>query len=417
MAVPRPQRLQNRKVDVGLPAHGLALRMAIALALTLATIQAAQAQTFQVIYNFGSNGAHPFTGVTLDASGNLYGTTPGTVYKLSHKGSGWILSVLYNFQGGTDGGYPDGRPVFGPGGLLYGSTAEGGGLGCQGYGCGTVFSLRPPPHASANIFGNWLEKILYRFGGGTDGADPVGDLIFDQAGNTYGADQVGTTGWGSVYTLTPSDGGWKQTVLYDFTGGSDGGGLSGVIFDNAGRLYGSASYGGAYGNGAIFRLTPTENKWIEETLYDFQGSSDGMNPWSGLTFDASGNLYGTTLYGGSGGGGTVFMLTPATGKWTFTLLCSLSGGGGSFGAPVFDAAGNLYDTTVGDGPYRNGTVFKLTPSNGGWTYTSLHDFTGGDDGAMPFAGLTMDAAGNLYGTTENGGTMYGQGVIFEVTPE
>ena len=115
----------------------------------------------------------------------------------------------------------------------------------------------------------------------------------------YGTDQVGTTGWGSVYTLTPSNGGWKQAVLYNFTGGSDGGGLSGVIFDNAGRLYGAASYGGAYGNGVIFRLTPSQGFWIEETLYDFQGSSDGMNPWSGLTFDAAGNLYGTTLYGGS----------------------------------------------------------------------------------------------------------------------
>ena len=112
----------------------------------------------------------------------------------------------------------------------------------------------------------------------------------------------------------------------------------------------------------------------------------------------------------------MFMLTPAAGKWTFTSLYSFTGGGGSFGAPIFDAAGNLYDTTVGDGLDRNGNVFKLTPSNGGWIYTSLHDFTGGDDGAMPFAGLTMDAAGNLYGTTENGGKMYGEGVIFEVTP-
>ena len=324
---------------------------------------------------------------------------------------------MYFFQGKLDGGAPYARPVFGPGGLLYGSTTEGGGLGCEGYGCGTVYSLRPGPHSSPNIFAYWKENILYRFAGGTDGADPQGDLVFDQTGTLYGTDNVGTTGWGAVYSLTPSNGMWKQTVLYNFTGGLDGGGLfGGVIFDNAGRLYGAAFLGGAYNDGTIFRLTPSNGGWTFETLYDFQGLGDGQNPAAGLTFDASGNLYGTTLYGGSGSGGTAFMLSPSNGNWTLTVLYSFTGPAGSFGTLTLDAAGNVYGTTVSDGVYQQGSVFKLTPSNGGWTYTSLHDFTGGDDGARPWGGVVLDAAGDVYGTTQYGGQLYGQGVVYEIMP-
>jgi uncharacterized repeat protein (TIGR03803 family) len=423
-----PARLLNRIFALPALRHwdrvrGTILPAAIALLATFFAIDAAQAQTFSVIYNFGSYGAHPTTGLTIDAGGNLYGTTSritgdaGTVFKLSRRGTGWILSPLYEFQGNLDGSAPTGRPVFGPGGLLYGPTGEGGGPGCENYGCGTVYSLRPAPRAPADIISGWQETILYRFTGGPNGSAPIGDLLFDSAGTMYGVDGTGSTGWGAVYSLRPGSGLWSLKVLYDFTDGPDGGGLSGVIFDGQGRLYGATSYGGAHGNGTIFRLTPSEGGWTQETLYDFEGAGDGAHPWAPLIFDAAGNLYGTTLYGGSGGGGTVFMLSQSPGGWALTGLYSFTGGAGSFGSLARGAAGNLYGTTFADGAYGFGNVFKLSPSNGSWTYTSLHDFTGGDDGSLPDGGVILDSAGNLYGTTENGGEHYNNGVVFEITPQ
>lgn len=395
----------------------------VALLLIITPTPAVHAQSFNVLYDFGMYGAHPQTGLTIDARGSLYGTTSritgnaGTVFKLSYRGSGWVLSPLRNFQGGTDGAAPLARPVFGPGGLLYGSTAEGGGSGCQGYGCGTLYSLRPSARAPEDILQGWDENILFRFTGGDTGSAPSGDLLFDQSGTMYGTDDVGVAGWGAVYSLTPQNGMWKQTVLYNFTGGSDGGGIfGGVIRDSIGRLYGAAFTGGGYGNGTVFRLTPSGSGWSLESLYNFQGGADGKNPAAGLTSDASGNLYGTTLYGGSDGGGTVFMLSPSGGSWNLTVLYSFTGPAGSEGSLSFDVAGNLYGTTFADGVYAQGNVFKLSPANGGWTYTSLHDFTGGDDGAMPDGGVVFDSAGNIYGTTENGGHQFGNGVVWEITP-
>ena len=216
--------------------------------------------------------------------------------------------------------------------------------------------------------------------------------------------------------LTTSDGSWNETVLYDFTGESDGGGLEGgVIFDNAGSLYGVAASGGAYSAGTVYRLTPSNGGWTEETLHTFQNASDGSFPDGSLLFDAAGNLYGTTLYGGLGGGGTVFELTPSNGNWTHTVLYGFTGTGGSFGTVTMDPSGNLYGTTFADGKYGYGMVFKVTPSSGSWTLTDLHDFTGGADGQYPDCAVTLDAHGNLYGTATAGGTN-DVGVIWEITP-
>ncbi|MGB8886311.1 MAG: choice-of-anchor tandem repeat GloVer-containing protein [Candidatus Korobacteraceae bacterium] len=401
----------------------VSFRLVIFLLATVAAIPVAQAQTFNVIYTFGTYGAHPQTGLTMDAAGNLYGTTSkitgnaGSVFRLSKRNSSWVFSQLYSFQGNSDGAAPDTRPVFGPNGLLIGATAEGGGPGCEGYGCGTVYTLTPPPHFAANVLNNWSENIRYRFTGGANGSAPFGDLIFDQAGNIYGVDGTGTTGWGAVYRMTPNNNhNWDLTVLYNFTGGSDGGGAYGIVFDNAGRLYGPTAAGGANGDGTIFRLTPSQGGWTEEALYNFQGASDGRTPAAGLIFDAAGNLYGTTLYGGSGGGGIVFELSPSGDTWTLTTLYSFTGPGGSSGILAMDAAGNLYGTTFSDGLYQQGNVFKLSPSNGGWIYTSLHDFTAGSDGANPAAGVVLDSAGNIYGTAENSDGQFGPGLVFEITP-
>jgi uncharacterized repeat protein (TIGR03803 family) len=344
------------------------------------------------------------------------------VFKLKASGSGWVFIPLYAFQGIPDGAKPWSRVVFGPNGILYGTTVEGGVGGCGGSGCGTAFSLRPPPHAQANILGGWIESVPYRFSGGSDGSQPFyGDLIFDQAGDIYGTTEAGGAyGQGTVYELTASGSSWTENTLYSFTGKNDGGfPWSGVIFDSLGNLYGTTWTGGVYlYYGTVFELTPSKSGWMENTLYTFTGGSDGGNPVGGLIFDQSGNLYGTADVYGSGNGGTVFELTPhPLGNWVFSLLYSLSGNGrgGPAGSLAMDAAGNLYGTTFTDGIYGWGSVFKLTPSGGSWTYTALHDFTDGSDGGQPFGNVTFDAKGNLYGTTYVGGA-YNAGVVWEITP-
>ncbi len=416
---------------------------AIATLLIVAATPA-QAQTYTVIHSFtGSDGGNPAAGLTLDHAGNLYGTTTdggngctdygcGTVFKLAHAGSGWVLNLLYKFSG-SDGLYPEARVVFGQDGALYGTTTAGG--FSNG---GTVFNLRPPATVCRSFSCPWTETLLFQFNSqdnsGT-GTTPLGDLTFDAAGNLYGTatngglfDNCTGTGCGVVYELTPSGGAWTQNIIYNFTGGSDGGHPhGGVIFDHAGNLFGTAFLDNYqdHADGLIFEFSPSGSGWTETALYHFQGGNDGGNPVGGVIFDSAGNLYGATRGGGASDGGTVFRLTPSGRQWNFGLLYSLSGIAGALGPQadlVMDSVGNLYGTTTDNGAYGYGSVFKLTPSNGGWSYTSLHDFTYGSDGAYPYYGsLVMDASGNLYGTAYAGGNSGSQctetcGVIFEITP-
>ena len=396
--------------------------------LAIMLTQPARAQTFSVVHNFtgGQDGATPVVGLTMDQAGNFYGDTSaggsndfGVVFKLTYKNSGWIFTRLYSFQGGSDGSDPQARVIIGPDGSLFGTTALGG-TGCNS--CGTIFNLRPQPFACSHAVCAWNKTVLYSFGRG-DGSVPLGDIIFDQAGAIYGtASQGGGYGWGAVYKLTPSAGSWTQSVLYNFTGGDDGANpVGGVIFDRSGRLHGAA-YSGGLGGGVIFQLTPVGSGWMDDTLYTFQSRGDGGGLWGGLISDQLGNLYGATLAFGSDGGGTVYELTPVgRSGWEFTVLDSFTGGGGPLNSSlVMDATGNLYGTTYNDGAHNFGSVFKLTPSDGGWTYTDLHDFTGGSDGGKPQSNVTFDANGNLYGTASEGGTGSqcngGCGVIWEITP-
>ncbi len=212
----------------------------------------------------------------------------------------------------------------------------------------------------------------------------------------------------------------KYKVLHRFHGGANDGSepLVGLILDAAGNLYGTTFGGGAFGYGAAFKLTPNaDGSWTESVLHSFT-SSDGSYPYAGLIFDAAGNLYGTTEFGGGGGYGTVFKLTPnADGSWTESVLHWFHGRDGSYprAGLTFDAAGNLYGTTSGGGAFGYGAAFKLTPNaDGSWTERVLHSFNG-SDGAYPYAGLTFDAAGNLYGTTSEGGAS-GNGTVFKLTP-
>lgn len=356
----------------------------VPIALVLLATRLAHAQALQVLHTFtgGADGARPSASLTFDVRGNLYGTTIyggnigvncqttgpgcGTVFKLTHTGSGWILTPLYSFSGGDDGMNPVANVVFGPDGLLYGTTHSGGGSGCGGFGCGIVFSLRPPAHACTSALCPWTETILYRFSG-DDGASPGAGVIFDATGNVYGTTNFGgAENLGTVYELTPvEDGDWREQVLYGFTGIAGALPNAGLIFDAASNLYGTTYQGGNGGYGTVFELAPKQGGWTAQALYRFYQGSDGYYPEANLIFDAAGNLYSTTIAGGTSNDGTVFELTPAQGGgWTEQVLHSFIGadGGSPAAGLIFDSAGNLYSTTQAGGTYGAGTVFELTPS-------------------------------------------------------
>ena len=402
-----------------------ALALAIVFVLTIVASPAAQAQTYNVLYTFtgGPDGAGPFAGLTMDRGGKLYGTTHsgnsgtnwGNVFQLLRKGSGWALNPLGVFDGNLSS-----RTVFGPDGLLYSTSPNN----IAGYINGYVFNMRPEVNACTTAICPWNPTVLYAFSGGADGANPrYGDLIFDHAGNIYGTAPAGGNGNGVVYEMTRSGNGWTEQPMYTFSGPDGEQPFAGVIFDNAGNLYGTTAQGGSAGFGTVYELSPAENGWTETVLYSFQNGSDGSTLIGGLIFDQFGNLYGATDNGGSGGGGTVFELTPSGGGWTYNLLYSFTGGAqcGPRAALVMDGAGNLYGTTYCGGANNLGSVFKLTPSSPSWTYTSLHDFTDGSDGAKPISNVIFDTAGNLYGTASVGGNHancgnIGCGVVWEITP-
>jgi uncharacterized repeat protein (TIGR03803 family) len=396
----------------------------LALVLLGSVSQLAQSQTFNVIYNFTdvNAGVNPYGGPTLDRVGNLYGTTylggqtgNGTVYKLSHSGSSWTYTTLYSFQGSDGAGPGFGSLTFGPDGRPYG-TAEGGGP----FFIGVAFSVQPPAHACLTGNCSWTDSILHNFGNGNDGAQPFNGVTFDAAGNFYGTTNLGGPGGldgnGTVFEATRSGQTWTESVIYNFAGGTDAGNpVAGVSIDAAGNLYGTSSFGGAYANGAVYKLSRSGSSWTETVIYSFQGASDGAAPVGGVIPDQAGNLYGTTFFGGDNGGGTVYELSPSSGSWTLTTLYSFSGfSAGPYNDLTFDANGNLYGATEGDGAFSKGSVFKLTHGDGGWTFTDLYDFTGGNDGGVPYGRLAVDSHGNIFGTTSIGGTG-NQGVVFEVS--
>jgi uncharacterized repeat protein (TIGR03803 family) len=403
----------------------------LAMALMLPT-GAVAASTYKVLYRF-IYGANPHAGLIFDAAGNLYGTTTrggayggGTVFKLTPNSDGtWTESVLHSFATGEDSRYPQGNLIFDAAGNLYGTTSGG-----EQDGSGTVFKLTP------NSDGSWTESVLYAFcslKNCTDGASPFAGLIFDQAGNLYGTTAVGgATGGGTAFKLTPnSNGSWMEGVLYSFcslTNCADGYEPSaGLIFDQAGNLYGTTASGGEQdGSGTVFKLTPnSDGSWTESVLHSFTSTPDGANPFAGLIFDAAGNLYGTTTAGGSnkcgGGCGTVFKLKPnSDGTWTESVLRRFAGhlAATPYAGLTFDVAGkNLYGTTEFGGGQDGGSVFKLAPnSDGGWAYSVLHDFQF-DPAGYPVSDPVLDKAGNLYGTTAQCGTASNcSGVVFEITP-
>jgi uncharacterized repeat protein (TIGR03803 family) len=418
------------------------LPRSLVLALVLlASPTASQAGGYGILHTFlgGSDGLSPQAGLVADNAGNLYGTSingGGTDCEGSgYPGCGVVFefdadgreTVLHAFAGGSDGAFPtDSLLVLN--GNLYGTAYEGGGAGCNGYGCGVVFKIAQ----------DGTESVIYAFTGGNDGSGPVGGLIADNAGDLFGTTSVGgKTSNGAVFEIKP-DG--TESVVHSFTGGSDGASpQASLVADPAGNLYGTTVFGGPNRSGTVFRVRPDGR---ESVLYAFKGGSgDGAFPYDNLIVDGAGNLYGTTSGGGvtcykTAGCGTVFELSPPIAKggaWSekvlhfFANANSKNDGYYSYAGLAMDTAGNLYGVTAqGGGPVTRspsqgdlpicscGTVFKLAPDG---TETVLHNFMGGFDGQWS-TGTPLLEDGYLYGTTQIGGygcAVSGQcGIAFRV---
>jgi len=409
----------------------LVLWLAAIFVLAAATAQTAWAQTYTVLHGFtgGVDGDAPYTGLTMDAAGDLYGTTSGggangrgVVFKLTHIGSNWTFGTIYSFAGGSDGSNPQSRIAIASDGALYGATDGGGGQGCSTYGCGTIYRLRPPITVPKTVRTTWTEIVLHTFNG-VDGSHPQGDLTFDDAGSIYGTTiGGGDFNWGTVYKLARSGQTWTHSILFSARNDADGSEpYGGVIFDKSGNLYGVCQFSQG-GLGTAFQLTPSGSGWTEHTIHSFNfGGDNGVEPIGGLIMDSLGNLFGGTLYGGSfPAAGAVYELMPSDSGWQYATIHSFTDGdGGPVDKLIMDATGNLYGTALTGGAFGQGEVFKLTPSGGGWIHTSLHDFCAAGfpcpDGAEPMSALVFDAQGHIYGTTSRGGAS-GNGVVFQIAP-
>lgn len=325
--------------------------------------------------------------------------------------------VLHAFAGGTDGAYPT-SPLLDRSGNLFSVTESGGSLtSCSPYGCGAVYEL-----SLKN--GHWKENVLYSFSAAPY-PDPVGAVALDSHGNVYGTqsgDGDPSCNCGAVYQLTRSGGIWTENILHNFVGGNSGNSdgaypYSGLVQDAAGNLYGSTQTGGTRTYGTIFELSPnSDGTWAYSVIYEFGNYPDAAGPYGPLMVDSSGNLYGTTVGGGEYGNGAVFKLSNSGGTWADTVLYNFTLDYGMTPYPygvAMDAAGNLYGTTLNGGPYAVGSIYKLTPAVGFWNRTVLHTFTGGSDGAYPYGTLAIDASGALYGGTNYGGS-FGYGNIYKL---
>jgi uncharacterized repeat protein (TIGR03803 family) len=388
-----------------------------------------------VLYTFkGKQDGHgPASSLVFDGSGNLYGTTQtggklppcdgggcGVVFKLTPGSAGWTESVLYTFKGARDGAGPSAGLVFDKNGALYGTTSAGGDLPCNGgVGGGVVFRLAPSQSG-------WAYTVLHAFHGGVDGSQPFAGLIVGADGNLYGTTTSGGPhGGGTVFELTPTDNGrWKEKILYAFAAGADGGSPFGaVVFDGMGNIFGTTLSGGdlncsSGGCGTIFELVHDSQGWHEKVLHTFTGG-DGMLPGAGLTLDGAGHLYGTTTAGGTRGNGTVFKLTSTASGWRVRVLHNFgesgNDGGGVGAGVVVDRAGNLYGTTLYAGRQHGGTAFKLQPSNDGhWNFAVLYAFGRKARGGGVSTTMTLDSLGNLYGAAQGGAKE--AGLVFQITP-
>jgi uncharacterized protein YceK len=428
-----------------------------ALVLALGSLAFAASSEI-VIHQFtGPDGTDPAGGLLIDAAGNIYGTAQnggsgsaclsgcGTVFQLSPVGNGHFkYHVIHDFLSGQDGAIPQTTLIMDVAGNLYGTTTQGGDGGLNTYcfnGCGTVFKLSPSPN------GHWSETILHRFQALGDGRTPIDGVTMDGAGNLYGVTEFSdnqTPYIGQVFELIPTGNHWRFKTLHNFQPGFDGYyPLSSVVLDAAGNLYGNTQFGGnasgcfQQGCGVVYELSPNTNgEWTENILYEFPNlaGDPGSIPSGRIALDSAGNIYGTAKYGGyeastcttQGGCGTVFKLSRVGGAWQRTTLHFFgqiaSDGQNPFGRVTLDAAGNIYGSTQFGGANTNrGMVYKLSlAADGSFDYNPLHSFVFTAGGSIPWAGVTPDANGNLWGTTYFGGIYQtdfgdGYGVVFELT--
>ncbi len=334
----------------------------------------ASGYAYSTIYSFGSppDGQYPQSGVSIDADGNLYGTTSlggnagaGTVYRLTPSASGYIETVLYNFQGGTGGGSPQAGVTLAPNGTLYGVTTYGGGSSNGGI----VYDL--VPSGSSYQF-----NVLHAFTDSTDGNFAVDNVVLDANGNLFGSTfGGGTWGYGTVFELSPKASGYSESFLYSFRGKPDGEYPNGVFLASDGTLYGTTQSGGANCEkhrtcGAVFALKPQGSGYQESIIYSFLGGSDGRFPQSALSPDAAGNLYGTTRLGGLNGEcrnritgcGTAFELTRNASGYAETVLFRFGiHGRFPFSPVLINSAGDIFGVLAINSGYHDGLVYELVP--------------------------------------------------------
>jgi len=392
-------------------------------AMVLLATVAWAASTAKLIYSFAGSGDGEYTDTELvmDSAGNLYGTSVqggiyggGTVFQVTPAG---VHTVLYDFTGGADGGEPYKGVTLDAQGNLYGTAVTGGGGSCEG-GCGVTFKL-------SNSGGVWTQSVIHTFTGGKDGSGPGSPVAIDEQGNVYGTTPTGgANGMGVVYQLRPgATGGWTLRVIHTFTGGSDGGGgsASRLMIDATGNLYGVCTVGGTNGFGTVYKMSSVQGKWQFTTLYAFKDQPDGALPYGGVISDKAGNLYGTTYYAGVHDLGTVYKLTHSNGTWTESVLYSFKGGtdGASpISSLVADAAGNLYGTTSDGGAAACvcGVIFKLTRgATGKWTESVAYRFPGMPQPGFAYNGMVAGSTGTFYGATVHGGSG-NDGAIYQFTP-
>jgi uncharacterized repeat protein (TIGR03803 family) len=382
-----------------------------------------------LIYSFagGSDGAYPQARILHQPGGTLFGVTLngganhcgacGTVFRLTPQpGGSFTKDTVYRFRGGRDGDYPAARLWADASGNLFGST-EKGGLSDRG----TIFESHPDSSS-------FITAVIYRFDSRAGGATPEAPLIEDKSGVLYGTTAAGSSkgmcyddGCGTAFKLAPQGARYLETVMYRFKGGTDGGiPMAPLLSDNHGGFFGTTTIGGTSGCegrgcGTVYELAPSGSTYVEHTLYAFAGLTDGSDPEGGVIEDKDGALYGATVGGGlscpGAGCGIVFKLTPSDSGYQESVLYSFAGSGDGAaptGHVVMGKQGVIYGTTTlsyGLTPCDCGVVFALTPSGSGYTEQILHAFTGApNDGDTPYGGVAIDGtSGTLYGTTVKGG--------------
>jgi uncharacterized repeat protein (TIGR03803 family) len=398
---------------------------AIAMASSHGVAGAAPSEQVLYSFADGMDGGGPDSRLVFDRSGNVFGTAHfggitscggqvgggcGVVFKLTPAPSPpWTETTLHAFADGSDGGFPNAGVILDRKGNVYGTASTGGSNTCS-IGCGLVFEL---------LAGSgYTETVLHTFTG-VDGQFPNAVLLAGSDGNLYTTTWFGGAhGSGTVVQLVPGGNGWTENVLYSFMGTTDGlGPAAGVVQNARGDVFGTTYPYDGYNDGVVYELTHNKKgTWKDHTLLSFGNGTGGSDPYAGLVAGGDGSFFGTTIEGGSTGDGVIFELVPRpNGTWKERVLHTFSGADGAtpYSGLSLDKSGNLFGATLFGGSGNAGTLYEMLRGKHGYTFTPLYSFTGGADGKYPQAEPIVGHDGNLYGTAEEGGTS-GNGVVYEL---